>query len=82
MARGSQNACQYFMGGGHGSLIVDSRIVGEEHFFKIKQDGTIIKESAIPFAVGFPLDKKTVFHVFDDFTTPIIMEELNSLQYP
>ena len=79
VARGSQSACQSFMGGGHGSLIVDSRIVGEEHFFKIKQDGTIIKESAIPFAVGFPLDKKTVFHVFDDFTTPIIMEELNSL---
>ena len=79
VARGSKHACQSFMGGGHGSLIVDSRIVGEEHFFKIKQDGTIEKESAIPFAVGFPLDKKTVFHIFDDFTTQIIMEELDSL---
>ncbi len=50
------------MGGGYGSLIVESRIVGDEHFFKINQDGTIVKKSAVPFVVGFPLDKKTVIH--------------------
>lgn len=79
VARGAKKACQSFLEGGHGSLIVDSRIVGDSHLFKIRRDGTPEPQTAIPFAVGFPLDANTVFHVFDDFTTEVILGELDSL---
>lgn len=79
VARGSKEACQAYYQDAHGSLAINSQIVGDKHFFAFDRDGKSKEESAIPFFVGYPLDTKTVFHVFDDFTIDIILKELDSL---
>lgn len=79
VAKGAENACLSYTGKKRGSLLIDSRIEGNGHKFIINRDGTFTSNNTFPFAVGFPTNRDTVFHIFDDVTLDILMTELDTL---
>ncbi len=73
IAKGAINS-----GGEFGGLSIDTRITGKEHFVQIDDNNLPVGKS-MPFFVGYPLDRNTIFHIFDEFTLSVIMNELDSL---
>lgn len=62
----------------YGGLSIDTRITGEEHLVR-SDDNNLPIDSARLFFVGYPLDRNTIFHIFDEFTLSVILSELDSL---
>jgi len=67
VAHGVYNACkEYFGGNSIGSLMVDTAIVGDEHYND-------------PFYIGHVNPSKGYIHVFDDFTVNVVLKELDTV---
>lgn len=73
VAKGTMNPDAEYSG-----LSIDTRITGKEHLVLLDNNNLPIG-SAKPFFVGYPLDRHTIFHIFDEFTLSVILEELDSL---
>lgn len=52
--------------GSSGSLYLNSRLVGREHYEE-------------PFHVGWPIDRNEFIHVMDDLTLPLLLKELDTV---
>ena len=69
IAQGASDDCQEYCGG-TGSLVLDSRIVGDAH---------LNHADCLPFAVGQVNPDKGYVHVFDDVTLGIVMQTLDTV---
>lgn len=69
VAHGAAEACRRFFGGGSGSLIMDSTVIGSAHMAKDSK----------PFAIGQIDPAKGYVHVFDDTSLEIIMSTLDTV---
>ncbi|MFN0305994.1 MAG: hypothetical protein ACKVQU_37205 [Burkholderiales bacterium] len=65
VTRGTREASKAIFGGGIGSMIVSTEIIGERHLDS-------------PFMVGLPDPAKGLVHVFDEASLEVIMEELDT----
>lgn len=62
----SEHAESYWGGGSSGSLLIDTKLVGDDH-----------KNS--PFRIGWVLPNKRLVHVFDETTLDIVLNELDTI---
>lgn len=69
VAHGAAEACRNFFGGGSGSLVMCSDIIGSAH----------TSEDCIPFTIGQVDPTKGYFHVFDDISLDIVMSTLDTV---
>lgn len=80
VARGIKEACKRFFGGGSGSLLVDTSVVGSGHIcdrvFDKEDDPN---DNAPLFRVGLVRSRDEYIHIFDDFTLDCIMDELDTV---
>lgn len=71
VAHGSSEACKHYFSGGDGGLLINTHIVGEEHY----------AEKCAPFTVGLINNDPSLFiHVFDDASYAAILQELDTIQ--
>ncbi|MDO8290163.1 MAG: SEC-C metal-binding domain-containing protein [Parvibaculum sp.] len=63
----SQPCKSHFGGKASGSLLVRSDVVGEQHFL-------------IPFTIGNVDPDRGYIHVFDEFTLPLVLKELDTIR--
>lgn len=67
VTRGAHAAARVFFGGGSsGSLMLDSSIVGKQHYNR-------------PFHIGFPPENGSFVHVLDEMTVTLLLEELDTV---
>ncbi len=71
VAHGAAGACRSYFGGGSGSLMIDSTIVGPEHFNTSEPDYLPFKVGQIDLARGY-------VHIFDDTSLDIVMKTLDT----
>jgi hypothetical protein len=69
VAHGASKACKRFFGGGSGSLMMNTTIIGSAHMAKDSK----------PFAIGQIDPAKGYVHVFDDTSLEIIMNTLDTV---
>lgn len=69
VAHGAADACRKFFGGGSGSLMMDSTLIGLAH----------TAPGSKPFTIGQIDPAKGYVHVFDDTTLGIIMQTLDTV---
>lgn len=69
VAHGASEACKRFFGGGSGSLMMNTTIIGSAHEGKDSK----------PFAIGQIDPAKGYVHVFDDTSLEIIMNTLDTV---
>ncbi len=69
VAHGASEACKRFFGGGSGSLLMDSTVIGLAHMAK----------EGKPFTVGQVDPAKGYVHMFDDTSLEIIMSTLDTV---
>jgi hypothetical protein len=62
----SEHAEAYWGGGSSGSLLIDTRLAGNDH-------------KASPFRFGWVLPNKRLVHVFDEMTLDIVLNELDTV---
>lgn len=73
VAHGAAEACkEYFGSSGSGSLMMDSRIVGDAHIYENNKN-------CLPFRIGKVNSDGKYVHVFDDTTIGIIMDALDTI---
>ncbi len=67
VALGAHDACKAFFGGSSlGSLVIDSGLVGDDHY-------------KMPFYIGQPSSTKGFVHIFDNFTLDAVLLELDTI---
>ena len=69
VAHGAAEACKKFFGGGSGSLMMDSTLIGPAH----------TASSSKLFTIGQIDQEKGYVHVFDDTTLGVIMQTLDTV---
>lgn len=72
VAHGASQACREFFGGGSGSLIIDTKLVGDDHYLPFDKGGC-------PFAIGQVDPSKGYIHVLDDTTLDIVLGTLDTI---
>jgi hypothetical protein len=69
VANGAVAACRAHFSGGSGSMMLASRIVGDQHS----------SENAQPFAIGDVDPAGSFVHVFDEVSLSVVMRELDTI---
>ena len=72
VAHGVAQACQKHFGGGSGSLIIKSNLIGEAHYTKTHPDYSV-------FTVGQIDPTKGYVHVFDEVSLDIVLKTLDTI---
>lgn len=80
VARGVREACIRHFNGGNGSLIINTRIIGNQHLCDVDRTGTPIGSERSPlFTIGIVSNRQNYIHVFDDYTLDCVMDELDTV---
>jgi len=69
ISQGASDDCREYWGG-TGSLVLDSRIIGDAH---------LNRDDCVPFTVGQINPDKGFVHIFDDVTLGIVMQTLDTV---